>query len=166
MPGAPPKKNQDIFFIDMKPDQNSQNRHYFGVCDGHGVNGHFVSGYLKIHLPMAFKTELAQSQESLSPKQVIEKSFQKVSDKLLASKSFNMMLSGSTAVTCFMDGTTLYVANVGDSRCIIVRKVLNSLEAQPLSRDQKVDDPIEKPRLLAGGGRVEPYRGISFLIRN
>ena len=29
----------------------NKNWYLFGVCDGHGINGHHVSGYVKANLP-------------------------------------------------------------------------------------------------------------------
>jgi serine/threonine protein phosphatase PrpC len=28
-----------------------KNNWYFGVCDGHGINGHFASDHVKVFLP-------------------------------------------------------------------------------------------------------------------
>eukprot|EP00347_Sterkiella_histriomuscorum_P003649 403363481 len=46
MPGNPHKQNQDSFTL--SPNLGGvQGLHYFVVADGHGVNGHHVSGYIK-----------------------------------------------------------------------------------------------------------------------
>lgn len=50
MPGNITKTNQDVY-IAIPSFANSKEKSYFAVCDGHGVNGHFVSGYIKQHLP-------------------------------------------------------------------------------------------------------------------
>ena len=50
----------------------------------------------------------------------------------------------------------MYCANIGDSRCIVVR---NEKEVVALSEDQKPENPEEKARILAAGGRVEPLAG-------
>jgi len=43
------KINQDAFII--IENFMMKNRYLFGVCDGHGVNGHFVSEFVKEILP-------------------------------------------------------------------------------------------------------------------
>ena len=49
-PGNPNKPNQDAYVL--VPNMLSQlGLHFFSVCDGHGVNGHHVSAYIKEHLP-------------------------------------------------------------------------------------------------------------------
>lgn len=50
MPGNTPKTNQDVY-ITVPSFGNSKDRYFFGVADGHGVNGHLVSGYIKQNLP-------------------------------------------------------------------------------------------------------------------
>jgi len=54
----------------------------------------------------------------------------------------------------------LYVANVGDSRCVLLRQNgSDSFEAIPLSTDQKPENPSERARIENAGGRVEPLPG-------
>jgi len=62
--------------------------------------------------------------------------------------------SGSTAVTCFIKGNTIYCANAGDSRGVLCRagKAIN------LSDDHKPMDPIEKARIEKANGFVEDKR--------
>lgn len=45
--GKQPKTNQDIAMVDVKLPFGIK---FFGVCDGHGVNGHVVSAFIKAHL--------------------------------------------------------------------------------------------------------------------
>lgn len=58
--------------------------------------------------------------------------------------------SGCTAVVAIVHGTELYVANAGDSRCIICRNG-NAVE---MSFDHKPEDEPEKTRILNAGGEV------------
>jgi serine/threonine protein phosphatase PrpC len=50
IPGKEEKKNQDTFFIQQNF-ANIANNWFFGVCDGHGVNGQFASDHVKQFLP-------------------------------------------------------------------------------------------------------------------
>jgi serine/threonine protein phosphatase PrpC len=45
--GKQAKTNQDIALVDVKLPFGIK---LFGVCDGHGVNGHHVSAFIKGHL--------------------------------------------------------------------------------------------------------------------
>lgn len=62
--------------------------------------------------------------------------------------------SGSTAVTCFMKGSTIYCANAGDSRAVLCR----SGKAFALSEDHKPMDQTEKTRIEKANGFVEDKR--------
>lgn len=50
IPAKPSKTNQDQYFF-VKHFANIKNNWLFGVCDGHGVNGHHASEHVKKHLP-------------------------------------------------------------------------------------------------------------------
>lgn len=59
--------------------------------------------------------------------------------------------SGSTAVVALLVGHQLYVANAGDSRCVVGR---NDGQAVEMSFDHKPEDDPERKRIEAAGGRV------------
>ena len=50
IPTNPHKVNQDTYST-LRNFMNVKNFWFFGVFDGHGVNGHMVSDYLKKQLP-------------------------------------------------------------------------------------------------------------------
>ncbi|KAH8413812.1 hypothetical protein KR222_008726 [Zaprionus bogoriensis] len=58
--------------------------------------------------------------------------------------------SGCTAVVCLLHGRDLYVANAGDSRCVISRNG----KAIEMSLDHKPEDDEESTRIIKAGGRV------------
>jgi serine/threonine protein phosphatase PrpC len=61
---------------------------------------------------------------------------------------FDDSVSGTTGVTAFVKGDTLYVANVGDSRAIIARMGEDEkLKSCPLSVDQTPFRKDERERL-------------------
>ena len=74
---------------------------------------------------------------------------------------FNLENSGSTCVSIFLQKNNinkLYVANVGDSRAIIIREPdkNNSIWSyQQLSRDHKPSEKDEAERILRHGGEIE-----------
>lgn len=58
--------------------------------------------------------------------------------------------SGCTAVVGLLNGRDLYVANAGDSRCVVCRKG----KAIEMSLDHKPEDDEEAARIIKAGGRV------------
>ncbi|KAK0174817.1 hypothetical protein PV327_010544 [Microctonus hyperodae] len=58
--------------------------------------------------------------------------------------------SGCTAVVAILKGNDLYVANAGDSRCVLCRDG----EALELSLDHKPEDEPEMKRIVKAGGKV------------
>ncbi len=50
IPNKSDKENQDIAF-NVKNFGNIKNNWFFGVCDGHGINGHFASDHVMKNLP-------------------------------------------------------------------------------------------------------------------
>jgi serine/threonine protein phosphatase PrpC len=75
---------------------------------------------------------------------------------------------GSTATIVYIERQNnkkyLYCVNVGDSRCIIV----NKKGIMRLSKDDRMDDPKEKQRIINGGGLIYNGRigGILMLSRS
>merc|ERR1712241_990945 len=60
--------------------------------------------------------------------------------------------SGCTAVVALLAGTKLYVANAGDSRCVVCRNGV----AVEMSFDHKPEDEVELKRIRKAGGKVTP----------
>ena len=60
--------------------------------------------------------------------------------------------SGCTAVVALIKGRKVYVANAGDSRCVISR----SGKAIEMSFDHKPEDEPEMTRIVTAGGKVTP----------
>ena len=58
--------------------------------------------------------------------------------------------SGCTAVVALLRGKDLYVANAGDSRCVVSREG----KAVDMSVDHKPEDDLERNRIEKAGGRV------------
>uniref|UniRef100_A0A182U3A8 protein-serine/threonine phosphatase n=1 Tax=Anopheles melas TaxID=34690 RepID=A0A182U3A8_9DIPT len=58
--------------------------------------------------------------------------------------------SGCTAVVALLHGKDLYVANAGDSRCVVCRNG----KALEMSFDHKPEDTVEYQRIEKAGGRV------------
>jgi serine/threonine protein phosphatase PrpC len=95
----------------------------------------------------------------------------------LKQQNMDLTYSGTTALVVMLLGSRLICANVGHSRAILASFALPPTEsenehdgenttsspavwlAQTLSRDHKPDDEDECARIVAAGGRVEPFKG-------
>ncbi|XP_060847129.1 probable protein phosphatase CG10417 isoform X2 [Rhopalosiphum padi] len=148
----------------------------FGVFDGHG--GAEVAQYAVETLPSLIKNELFEKgdyekalvkaymdfDDSLIDPPVLkrlrtlrlkngkteESDNGDVDEKKLVETELAGKDSGCTAVVALLVKNKLYVANAGDSRCVV------SIDgkAHAMSKDHKPKDKSELKRILAAGGRV------------
>jgi serine/threonine protein phosphatase PrpC len=140
---------------------------FFGVFDGH-VGG-LASIYLEEHLHANICRDISSIAPSLlesikeigaSNSDAEWRSIDEIVNKTLVATYLatdNDFIStsekpehGSTATTAFMLGNRLYVANVGDSRVFLCRK----MKAYPMTEDHKPNRPDELKRIQAAGGYV------------
>ena len=168
-PGNPYKQNQDAYVL--VPNMLGQlGLHFFSVCDGHGLNGHHVSQYIKEALPATLEKMLEKDKDYLKNHKIkdlydklpanLNASFLQVHDDLLKQK-FDTQLSGSTCVSVIFDRNTIFCANSGDSRAVLYSysRKQSGIKITPLSEDHKPCMPVEKKRVLAKGGRVDTIKG-------
>ncbi|CAI2375329.1 unnamed protein product [Moneuplotes crassus] len=167
----PLKPNQDSFI--QRPNmilsqQKSQDgdiinqTHLFGVLDGHGINGHKISGTLKNKLPTMIKISMNSEPESLE--QMLIDTVTKVDKDLDKHRAFN---SGSTCCLALIHNKTLYFSNTGDSRALLIRipeetKDLEKEQSSPkikYTEDHSCDVKAEQKRILDLGGRIERCKG-------
>ncbi|CAK66616.1 unnamed protein product (macronuclear) [Paramecium tetraurelia] len=147
------KTNQDSF---ISLQSFKDNMSLFGVCDGHGQDGHKCSQFIRDNLPKNIDSLLSLNPSSIP--ESISKSFLRTNSQLCNFEEIITTFSGSTTVISLIVDDTIYTANVGDSRSIICRQQSNgSRSAISLSNDHKPDLPQEKRRIEQKGGRVEPY---------
>lgn len=145
-PNALGKANQDSYVV--CENFGNPNCHLFGVFDGHGEYGdycsHFAADQVPFYLEKGFH---ASTFEGAEMEQKYTQAF--VSANVAMHKAmFDDSLSGTTGVTAFVKGDTLFVANVGDSRAIIARVGDdNKLKSYPLSVDQTPFRKDERERL-------------------
>ena len=96
------------------------------MCDGHGVNGHEVSNYLRENLPNSLNNELVEKKKSssdgiVSIDKIITEVFLTLNLKLFKKANLDTNFSGSTCVSVIYTPEKLICANVGDSRAILGR---------------------------------------------
>lgn len=157
-PNALSKANQDSYVIceNFLGDKNS---HLFGIFDGHGEYGDYCSYFAADMVPRYLEKELGthggvQSMSGAGMEDIYINAFVKA-NKAMHKENFDDQLSGTTGITIFVQGDTLYVANVGDSRAIIAsvdESGKNRYSA--LSVDQTPFRKDERERLKKRGARI------------
>eukprot|EP00735_Rhodelphis_limneticus_P013269 TRINITY_DN686_c0_g1::TRINITY_DN686_c0_g1_i1::g.28928::m.28928 TRINITY_DN686_c0_g1::TRINITY_DN686_c0_g1_i1::g.28928 ORF type:complete len:374 (-),score=47.19,sp/Q9SL76/P2C19_ARATH/39.37/2e-60,PP2C/PF00481.16/1.8e-46,PP2C_2/PF13672.1/2.7e-05 TRINITY_DN686_c0_g1_i1:228-1307(-) len=149
------KENQDDY-CEIESFGNDQNQAFFAVFDGHGWFGKEVSNFVKKTLP---EDILKQENLQTNPKDALMKAHIEAEKKLISSR-IDISCSGSTAVSCLLQGNKIYTSNLGDSRAVLGQKGKDGkLVAVPLSIDHKPDVPAERKRIENSNGRVQPWGG-------
>lgn len=165
--------NQDDFVLARHSLANDGHIALYGVFDGHGPAGHHCAGYVRGFLP-----ESLFGQRSLisGPQEALQLAFAQVQEGLLQ-QAFDTETSGTTATVALVlhlpnlqtseDGDTsqsdswLYIANVGDSRAVLVSRKDDEegeITVNRLTRDHRPDDPEEAKRIHQEGGEVRRLR--------
>jgi serine/threonine protein phosphatase PrpC len=157
---------EDAHLTELKIDENSA---CFGVFDGHGgkevalfASKHFSQELLKNEryqqgdIETALKETFLQIDILLRSTEGATEIFRlqrdlpdsaEVNPRDVTDAAANV---GCTAVVALIQGNTIYVANAGDSRCVLG----HSGKAVDMSMDHKPDLPEENARIRAAGGCV------------
>ena len=146
----------------------------FGVLDGHGQHGHYVSQFLRDYFinKTSNLVELLKTTKNISTTEelyvflksinylLLIKLYSMADLELTKQNIFEYQLSGTTCNIVFQFNSHLVCLSVGDSRGILVYDQGNNLNQGifPLSTDHKPDLPSEYQRIQSCGGYVEiPY---------
>lgn len=129
---------EDTYDIDM-----INNFLYIGLFDGHG--GDKVSQYLKSNLKDEIKKRLSPSTTNIS--KVLHESLEAIENNI---KFQDKMHTGSTALIALKKDNKLYIANVGDCRCIIN----NGNECIQITEDHNPFLLRELERILRNNGKI------------
>ena len=157
----PKENNQDNYFI-FKNFTDNKDYIYMSVCDGHGVEGHFVSSFIKEVLPY-YMSENLKNRDILNEKeithQIITETFLIVNHMLVSNENINSLFSGTTCVSVIFTPERLIVPNIGDSRAVLARfdKQTGKYKAIELSRDHKPTEKDEAKRIYENNGRIQPF---------
>ncbi|KAG8465122.1 hypothetical protein KFE25_012485 [Diacronema lutheri] len=156
---------------------------FAAVLDGHGPDGRRVSQFVQAELPLRLS---AQPGLTTDPPEALRRAFAETQAALLAPESgLQTECSGATATCVLVVRRKLHVANLGDSRTVLgFRRARppgaagagggagapagaepavatgaseTALAARRLTTDHKPDEPAERARIEASGGRVCPF---------
>ena len=140
-----------------KPKDFKKNRwpkiSFFGIYDGHGGEG--CSEYLRDNLhklictneffpediPKAIKSGILNAEQDFLNNYALSENKEEIIDK-----------SGSCAIILLMVDTNVYIANVGDSRCLI--SMNNGNKYLEVTQDHKPNSPKEIIRIKKNGGNI------------
>eukprot|EP00899_Mesostigma_viride_P015641 jgi/Mesvir1/24078/Mv10800-RA.1 len=136
-------------------------RSFFGLYDGH--NGPKAADYAasRLHILLAADMDLPPGGATTKPAitkeeqgviTALKNAFKKVDVEIIHMTRSQGTRDGSTAIVAFLLGSTLYVANAGDCRCVMACR---GGRLERLSVDHKPNLPSEKERVERLGGRVE-----------
>ena len=157
----PKENNQDNYFI-FKNFADQKDYIYFSVCDGHGVEGHFVSEFIKEVLPYYMSENLKGKNiltDTKNVHEIIKEIFIMVNNLLVDNDNINSLFSGTTCVSVIYTPERLIVPNIGDSRAVLGRYDFNTktYKAIDLSRDHKPTEKDEAKRIIENDGRIQPF---------
>jgi len=116
---------------------------YGGVYDGHG--GGYAAGYAAERLHTVFLNHLLHG---IAPGKAFVQSYEIISQEL------SQQDSGTTAVDFLIQDETIYTANAGDARAIVISQT----DVSQLTVDHRVDNPEERKRVILWGASISyPY---------
>jgi len=145
----PNKKNQDALI--MMEDEATKSI-ILACMDGHGIEGHFVAQFVKENME---KRLCSHPDFKENIKSAITDTIAKIEQDLYDDSRIDCSLSGTTFVMAVVRGSHITVANIGDSRVMLItQEGSNKYEPVALSFDHKPDDDEERERITAAGGRL------------
>jgi len=167
------KTNQDTPLVHLNVG-NIHGFNLFGVLDGHGPHGHFVSQFCRDHFinHMTNYAESCKKKGLTTPEAIYNELktnkyafiidlYHKADSEMSKQKNFDYNFSGTTCNIIYQFNKYLVCASVGDSRSILIYDEGNSQNQGilPLSTDHKPDLPGEIDRIKLHGGVVEKITG-------
>jgi CRP-like cAMP-binding protein/serine/threonine protein phosphatase PrpC len=154
-PDSLTKANQDAYLVQPSGMGKMKGKGLFGVFDGHGSAGDTCSQFVKERLPQNMQMYANANPKTEYKKFVdgFKRAFTETNVQM-HDAAFNDKMSGTTAIVAFIDGCTVYVANIGDSRAIIAYQEGEKLKVAALSIDQTPFRYDERERVKKAGARV------------
>lgn len=125
--------------------QDQEEQAYFAVFDGHGGVDAAIYAANHLHVNLVHQESFSQD-----PSEALCRAFKLTDEGFVKKASREHLRCGTTGVVTFLRGRTLYVAWLGDSQVILVRKG----QVVELMKPHKPDREDEKKRIEALGGCV------------
>lgn len=125
----------------------AQEAHYFGLFDGHGLNGAPPADYAAAHAIDYFATAY---QEDLAIENAFTKSYLRLDAEIQAAYP----QAGTTALSALILGDELYLAWAGDSRAVVAN-AQGEIKARTI--DHKPNIFEEKSRIIKAGEKITEH---------
>ncbi len=148
---------QDSFALSLSCRDHASDIDFFGVFDGHGINGENVSRHVAYRISDLVLKVYAEREDMTFP-QAIEAGFLLLDAQIRRDPDMRtvdgVVWGGSTACAVWMTDEYIYSGNVGDSRFILSYNG----RAYPVTKDHKPDNRGEHSRIEAAGAFVRSQR--------
>ena len=154
------KINQDSY-LTLLNINNLNNYSVFAIFDGHGINGHLVSKFVKNYFQNYFSNIDKNDYQNifnenlvfkkLLNEEIIKEKF-RLLENFLLEKPFSIQYSGSTCIIIIYIEDKILCYNIGDSRAVYINK---NYQCIPISKDHKPEIPKERLRIEENGGCVK-----------
>jgi adenylate cyclase len=147
-----PSDNLTTWDLVMPRFRNRDDECLFGLFDGlkHSKAGCRLTYFLNDHINQFFTNELQKTKNSDTIVSALRRTF------LALEKEYGSLVAedkeiGASGLVCYIVGTKLYVANVGDSLAVLSR---NNGQAHEITQKHIPLNPSEISRIRAAGGYV------------
>jgi len=156
------KINQDRGGV-AYPYANDLRTALFAAYDGHGEGGELVAQFTMTEVQKRLESHADYNGDVAK---AFKQTFVEVDEALGNQEDIDPLYSGTTACVVLLRNEQLYIANAGDSRAVMARRINNesllinpiktAMHAIDLSVDQNPDSPGEQQRIERCGGFVSP----------
>ena len=148
---------QDSFSINLGTSKKLAEKDFFGVFDGHGVNGESISRHVARNLNNFVLMAQAKG-DNLSFPEAVEWGFLLLDAEMKSDTGLTtprgVVYGGTTACVVWVTGSHIFSGNLGDSRFIMSYNG----KAFPVSKDHNPTDGEEMARIIEAGAHLENNR--------
>jgi protein phosphatase 2C family protein 2/3 len=124
---------------------------FYGVFDGHGGVDAAIMVQDNLHNNI-FRSE---AWKSGNIEGALNNGFETTDDQIIKQSIEKGWMNGSTAAVALFHNLSLYIANIGDSEALLIKKTADGQwEPEALTTLHKPSDPSEKERIEKLGGHV------------
>lgn len=158
--------NQDRLVVMSFPENKKD--FWIGLFDGHGDLGHVTSHSASLEFPSKIAELDSLTSSKTFSKDDAVKHLKAIFLQVDKSLPRNFNAGGSTAISIWKHGSSLYVSNLGDSQAFLASYDKNGKDVKIIymTKPHKPDLPEERKRINGAGGSVEesPFPGFSARV--